>query len=68
MPTELFFSGGASVKVLADVQSIRDALDEGEDVLDSQRFAGFRGDEAVGGGRVLVSLGSLAYAMAIAAP
>ncbi len=68
MPTELFFAGGASVKVLADVQAVHDALYEAEDVLDTQRFAGFRGNEAVGGGRVVVGLGSLAYAMAISGP
>jgi hypothetical protein len=68
VPTELFFAGGASVKVIADVQTIYDALEEGLDVLDTKRFAGFRGDEAVGGERVVVNVATLAAGQAIAAP
>jgi hypothetical protein len=68
MPTELVFSTGASAKVTAGVQEIADALESGAATLHTTRFAGFRGDEAVGGERVLVNLGAIAYATEIAAP
>ena len=68
MPTELVFSTGASAKVTAGVQEIADALEGGAATLHTARFAGFRGDEAVGGEHVLVNLGAIAYATEIAAP
>ena len=45
MPIELVFSNGATVKVIADLQDVADALESGRTLLDSKRFAGFRGDE-----------------------
>jgi len=68
VPAELVFSNGASVKVIATVQDVADALGAEDATLDTTRFAGFRGDEAVGAERVLVSLGALAYALEISGP
>ena len=68
MPSEIVFSNGASVKVIAAMQEVVDALRAGEETLDTARFAGFRGDETVGGERVLVNVGSVAYAQEIAGP
>jgi hypothetical protein len=68
MPSEIVFAAGASVKVLADIEEVRSMLNTGASVFDTNRFAGFRGDEAVGGERVVVALGSVAYAIAIAGP
>jgi hypothetical protein len=68
VPSELVFSNGASVKVIASVQEVADALAAGGTIFDTARFAGFRGDEAVEGERVLVSVSALAYAQEIAAP
>lgn len=68
MPTEIVFTGGASVKVAAEVQQVADAIDSGRGRLDSLRFAGFRGTDAVTGERVVVSVAAIAYAQAIAAP
>ncbi len=68
MPSEIVFATGASVKVIADVDEVGSMVSTGASVLDTQRFAGFRGDEAVGGERVVVALGAVAYAMAIAGP
>jgi hypothetical protein len=62
------FATGASVKVIATVQEVADALGAEDPTLDTARFAGFRGEEAVGAERVLVSLGALAYALEIAGP
>ena len=45
-----------------------DALAVGRATLDTARFAGFRGDEAVGAERVLVSIRTVAYAQEIAGP
>jgi hypothetical protein len=68
VPAEIVFSNGASVKVTATVQEVADALAAGGATLDTARFAGFRGDEAVGAERVLVSIGAVAYAQEIAGP
>ena len=68
MPAEIVFSNGASVKVIATVQEVADALAAGGATLDTARFAGFRGDEAVGAERVLVSIRAVAYAQEIAGP
>lgn len=68
MPTEVVFSNGASVTVIATVQEVSDALRDGGQVLDTARFAGFRGEEAVGGERVLVSVGAVAYAKEVTGP
>jgi hypothetical protein len=62
------FASGASVKIVADIQDVADALDGGQVVLESNRFAGFRGDEAAAGERVVVNVGAIAHAMAIAGP
>ncbi len=68
MPTEIVFSNGASVNVIATVQEVSDALRGNGQVLDTVRFAGFRGDEAVGGERVLVSVDAVAYAKDLPGP
>ena len=68
MPAEIVFASGASVKVVADIEAVDAGLAAGDTALDTQRFAGFRGEEAVGGERVVVALGSVAYAIAIAGP
>ncbi len=68
MPTEIVFSSGVSVNVMATVQEVSDALRDGGQVLDTTRFAGFRGEEAVGGERVLVSVAAVAYAKELAGP
>ena len=68
MTAEIVFSNGASVKVIATVQEVADALAAGGATLDTARFAGFRGDEAVGAERVLVSIRTVAYAQEIAGP
>ena len=68
MPAEIVFSNGASVKVMATVQEVCDAIAAGETVLDTTRFAGFRGEEAVAGERVLVTVGAIAYAQEIPGP
>ena len=68
MPTELFFSNGATVKVVADLQDVADALESGRTLLDSNRFAGFRGEDAVAAERVVVNLAAISHAGAIAVP
>jgi hypothetical protein len=68
VPAEIVFSAGASVKVVASVQEVADALAAEEVTLDTARFAGFRGGEAVGGERVLVSVAAVAYAQEISGP
>ena len=68
MPTEIVFAGGASVKVTADTDEVAIALTTGEAKLSTQRFAGFRGVEEVGGEAVVVRVASIAYAIAISAP
>ncbi len=68
MPTEIVFSNGASVNVIASVQDVSDALRGDAQVLDTTRFAGFRGEEAVGGERVLVSIAAVAYAKELTGP
>lgn len=68
MPAEIVFSNGASVKVMATVQEVSDALRGDAPVLDTTRFAGFRGDEAVGGERVLVTVGAVAYVKDLTGP
>jgi hypothetical protein len=68
VPAEIVFSSSASVKVIATVQEVRDAIAAGQTILDTTRFAGFRGEEAVGGERVLVTVGAIAYAQEIPGP
>jgi hypothetical protein len=67
VPSEIFFSSGGSVKVTADLDDVRTAIGTAP-ALETQRFAGFRGDEVVGGERTIVQVDAIAYAMAIAAP
>ena len=67
MPAEIVFANGGSVKVVATMQEVVDALRAGVE-LDTARFAGFRGAEAVGGERVLVNAALVAYAQEIAGP
>ena len=67
MPSEIVFSSGGSVKVTAELGEVRDAFGSTA-VLETQRFAGFRGDEAVGGEPTVVRIDAIAYAMEIAAP
>jgi hypothetical protein len=68
VPIELVFSNGATVKVIADLQDVADALESGRTLLDSRRFAGFRGDEVIAAERVVVNLAAIAHADAIVAP
>ena len=65
MPSEIVFAAGASVKVIADIDAVVEALDDDELFLDTHRFAGFRGEEAVAGERVVVQLDAVAYVQAI---
>jgi hypothetical protein len=67
MAVEIVFATGASVKVIADLGEVRDAI-AGRTAIETNRFAGFRGDEAVGGERVVVSSPAIAYVMEIAGP
>jgi hypothetical protein len=68
VPTEIVFATGASVKVLAGSDEVAAAIAAGDETLDTARFAGFRGDEAVGGERVIVKVPAIAYAIAISGP
>jgi hypothetical protein len=68
VPTELVFSSGATLKVVADLQDVADALESGRTLLDSSRFAGFRGDDVVSAERVVVNLAAVAHAGSITAP
>lgn len=67
MASEIVFASGASVKVTAQLNEVREALVAGTE-LDTQRFAGFRGDEAVGAERIVLSGGAIAYAIEIHGP
>ncbi len=67
MPSEIVFSSGGSVKVTAQLDEVHAAFGTSA-VLETQRFAGFRGDEAVGGERTVVQVDSIAYAMEITGP
>jgi hypothetical protein len=68
VPTEIVFSNGGSVKVTAAIEHVAQAVAVGRGTLDTTRFAGFRGDEAVGAERVVVSVGAIAYASEISGP
>jgi hypothetical protein len=68
VPTELVFASGGTIKVVADLQAVADALESGRTLLDSNRFAGFRGDEVVAAERIVVNLVAIAHAVAISAP
>ena len=68
MPTEIVFASGASVKVMADIDDVDASMGAGDTALDTLRFAGFRGEDVVAGERVVVVLGAIAYAVAIAMP
>jgi hypothetical protein len=67
MAVEIVFATGTSVKVIADISEVRDAI-AGRNLVDSNRFAGFRGEEAVGAERVVVNGPSIAYATEITGP
>ncbi|HEV3055070.1 MAG TPA: hypothetical protein VGX45_10485 [Solirubrobacteraceae bacterium] len=68
MPSEVVFAAGASVKVIAGVGEIRQALSDGATTLDTARFAGFRGDAAMAGEEIVVCLAAISYVQAVAAP
>jgi len=68
VPTELVFSNGSTIKVVAELQDVADALESGRTLLDSERFAGFRDKEPVAAERVVVNLAAIAHAVAISAP
>ena len=68
MPTEIVFAAGATVKVMADSGDVAKALAADDTTLETNRFAGFRGDEAVGGEPVVVNVAAIAYAIAIKGP
>jgi hypothetical protein len=67
MAVEIVFATGASVKVIAGIDEVRDAM-AGRVSIETNRFAGFRGDEAVGAERVIVSGTAIAYVTEIAGP
>ena len=67
MAVEIVFSTGMSVKVTAGLDEVRDAMAAGAQ-FDTQRFAGFRGKEAVGAERVIVSGAAIAYAIELPSP
>ncbi len=62
------YSSGASVKVTASIQDVADVLNAGGMSLDTTRFAGFRGDEAVGAERIVVRTGAIAHAQELRSP
>ncbi len=64
MAVEIVFATGTSVKVTARLEEVREAIASSVQ-LDTQRFAGFRGEEAVGAERVIVSGAAIAYAIEI---
>jgi hypothetical protein len=64
MAVEIVFASGTSVKVIASLEEVRDAVAARVQV-DTQRFAGFRSGEAVGAERVIVSGAAIAYAIEI---
>ena len=68
MPAEIVFAAGASVKVISGIQDIGDALAGKRGTFETSRFAGFRGDEAVAGERVILNLEAVAYAIELPAP
>jgi hypothetical protein len=68
VPAEIVFATGVAVKVIADSGEVARALAAGDSSLETARFAGFRGDEAVGGEAVVVNVSSIAYAIAITGP
>src|SRR5437660_10856201 len=62
MAVEIMFATGTSVKVIAGIDEIRDAV-AARVQIDTQRVAGFRGEEAVGAERVIVTGAAIAYAI-----
>jgi hypothetical protein len=68
MPTDIVFATGASVKVMSGIQDIGDALAGKRGTFETSRFAGFRGDEAVAGERVILNLEAIAYAIEVPGP
>jgi len=64
MAVEIVFATGTSVKVTAGLDEVRDAV-AARVQIDTQRFAGFRGEEAVGAERIVVSGAAIAYAIEI---
>jgi hypothetical protein len=68
VPTEIVFTNGASVKVISGIQDVSDALSASSGTHDTARFAGFRGEEAVAGERVIVNVAAIAYAIDIPPP
>jgi hypothetical protein len=68
VPTEIVFAARATVKVMADASDVATALEADDTTLERARFAGFRGEEAVGGEPVVVNVAAIAYAIAINGP
>jgi hypothetical protein len=67
MATTLILIGGSEVKVTADLEDIARFLREGAPGS-FQRFAGFRGDQAVGAEPLIVRPEAVAYAMKVPTP
>jgi hypothetical protein len=67
MAIEIVFATGASVKVIASGDEVRQAMASGSAFV-TQRFAGFRGEEAVGAERVIVNATAIAYVTELAGP
>jgi hypothetical protein len=53
---------------MADSRDVAAALASGDTTLDTTRFAGFRGEDAVGGEPVVINVAAIAYAIAISGP
>jgi hypothetical protein len=68
VPTDIVFATGASVKVISGIEDISDALSGKRGTFETSRFAGFRGDEAVAGERVILNLETIAYAIEVPGP
>jgi hypothetical protein len=67
MPARVVFSGGTEVAVTAGVEELEGEL-RSNAMVPAERFVGFRGDDAVAGGRVLINPATVAYVEAIDAP
>jgi hypothetical protein len=66
--SEIVFAAGATLKVMADSTDVAAALASGDTTLDTRRFAGFRGEDEVGGEPIVINVAAIAYAIAISGP
>ncbi len=68
MPVEIVLSGGGSVKVIASLDQVTKVIRDRASSLETARFAGFRGDEAVSGEPIVISVAAIGYAQQISTP